>query len=221
MPSAEKWLRREEMMSDMPDVSEKTFLRGSCTAASLVRGVFPLPGTGGALCGNLTAIPLPVSFLDIVGVLIVGMGVLWGGGQGLLSSVIALLALLFSALAARAFGDVVGGVLNGLLSVFDVGRYSPSASAMLARMSMLVGRGVVFILVLILLSILGRMVRRAVSRSPVFGWPDVVGGALFGGMVGVLLFVLLSRLLVGASWAQPLVAGSLFLPWVQKLWGWW
>jgi len=178
---------------------------------------FASPGPSGA---GGAALPVPVCFLDIVGLLIIAMGALWGGGQGLLSTIVVLLAVLLSGLAARSFGDVVGGVLNNLAGVFNLSSYWPDAAQFVARMSALVGRGVVFCMVFLLLAILGRQLRRGLRRNPAFGWLDLAGGLLFGAFLGGLLFLVVARLLIGASWAAPLVEGSVFLPWVQRWWAW-
>jgi len=146
---------------------------------------------------------LPLSFLDLGGGLIIAMAALWGGGRGLVGSLIDLFAVGAGMWAGRTYEEEAGELLKGLLETFDLGALAP--------FSPLMGYGAAFLAAFLPLAIIAGFIHRHI-RPSILGWLDLAGGLLFGAILGGMLFRACADVLQHTSWGQPLVAHSRLLP---------
>jgi len=151
---------------------------------------------------------LPLSFLDLGGGLIIAMAALWGGGRGLVGSLIDLFAVGAGMWAGRTYGEEAGELLKSLLETFDLGALVPFSGLM--------GYGVAFLAAFLPLAIIAGFIHRHIQPS-ILGWLDLAGGLLFGAILGGMLFRTCADVLQHTSWGQPLVAHSRLLPIAGRL----
>ncbi|HIC93946.1 MAG TPA: hypothetical protein EYP09_06835 [Anaerolineae bacterium] len=151
---------------------------------------------------------LPLSLLDLGGILLVGMAALWGGGRGLVGSLIDLAAVGAGVWAGRSFGTTAAELAKEL--------FQTAGLAQLAPLSAPLGYGAAFLTAFLPLTIIAGFIHRRIQPS-ILGWLDLAGGLLLGAILGGALFQACADALQTTSWGKPLVAHSRFLPAMSHL----
>jgi len=140
---------------------------------------------------------LPSSFVDIVGAIMIGLCLLWGGSRGLFGTLVSFAALYAGWWGAGHYRSQATALLQELFK----------DSPILLSLSPLLGYGLAFAGVALGVLVAGELVRMRIKHS-LFGWPDLVGGMLAGGAMGVLGLLALASALQGTEWGAALVQQS-------------
>ena len=121
-----------------------------------------------------------MNWVDVVILVVWGVTILWGFSVGLIQLVIPFVSLLAALALSSRIGDSVGNVFSG---VTDNENAQTAAGFIL-----------IFIILFVVGSVFGFMVRRVLGFIPLFGLANRFAGMAMGLLIG---FVLLSGILTG------------------------
>jgi len=144
-----------------------------------------------------------LSVVDIILALIILAGAFAGYKDGFITSLFSLVAMMLGMLA--------GFKLMGRVMVFFVGRYNVDEKVL-----PFIAFGVVFVLIVVLVGIVGRLIKASLNK-PILGPVDPVVGALLGlvratFMLSIMLWIADSLRMkfpedwMGNSWLHPITA---------------
>lgn len=150
-------------------------------------------------------VKIPPIFVDGMGTLFIGLCLVWGAARGLFGSAVAFAALCAGSFAAQTYHAQAASLVQSVVAHEALSPFLPSLGYILA-----------FGAATLLVIIPGEVIRRRIKRS-ILGWPDLVGGMIAGGGVGILLLLAAMNVLRGTAWGEALFDGSHLVGWLGKL----
>lgn len=130
---------------------------------------------------------LPLGWVDLAFLIVLGVSVLVGLWRGLVFELVSLLGWLVAFVLANTFGAMLGDALP----------VSPSFVALRTW----IGWALVFVLVLIACGLLARLLRALIAATPL-SFVDRLLGGLFGAVRGVLVLVVVGMLVLLSPFAR-------------------
>ena len=150
-----------------------------------------------------------MNWVDVVIIVVMGISVLFGVRWGLIKEVFILLALIFGVIIAGRSYSLGAKILSSVI-------HSPNAANILGFVLM-------FILVAVILTIIGVLLKRLI-RLIRLGWIDRAGGGVFGLLrwaiiIGVAVaFITRFPVLGSDKWMKDAILPPFFLHFIESLW---
>ena len=201
MPDLQRILA--EIASLLERLTSEVLSNGLDRLLARTRGELPTEPT--PIPNIVEQVKIPPIFVDGLGALFIGLCLVWGAARGLFGSAVAFAALCAGSFAAQTYHAQAASLVQSVVAHEALSPFLPSLGYILAF-------GAATLLVLIP----GEVIRRHIKRS-ILGWPDLVGGMIAGGGVGLLLLLAAVNVLRGTAWGAAVFTGSHLVGWLGNL----